>query len=203
MIAIAFITFRESLEMLLIFGVLFASLKESKIQKKGELLLGSFLGLLVSMVFFVLISFAGSKVSFTLNKQMNELFESLNYLGSGIFLFISAIVLHNKMKHILAKASSLLLGTSLFFIGFLSILREGMEIIAFSISTSITSPLSSSLIGFLIGLMLTCLVGIVGKRVFISRFSHGKLLTIIDWGIRLISLYLLAKGLVGLSEFVI
>jgi len=202
MIAIAFITFRESLEMLLVFGILLTSLRQSKINKKNDLLFGSVLGLFISICLFVLFSFAGSKMHVKMNMQTSELFESLNYLGSGLFLFIAAILLHNKMRKIVNGTSSALLDASLFTVGFLSVLREGTEIIVFSISTSILSPFSSSLVGFGIGLLSTLAVFLLSKQWAFAKLSHTKMVIAVDWGIKLLSLYLIIKGLVGLSEFI-
>lgn len=203
MIAIAFITFRESLEMLLVFGILLASLEQSKIHKKRDLFMGCAFGLLFSIILFIIVSFAGSKVHFNMGKQTSEIFENVNYLGSGIFLFITAILLHKKMKILTSGLPSLLLDTSLFLVGFLAVLREGIEIVVFSISASILSSFASSLLGFAIGLLLTFLVGVVGKRLAMTKLSHRKLLMAVDWGIKLLSLYFIIKGVVGLSEFII
>jgi FTR1 family protein len=201
MIAIAFITFRESLEMLLVGSVLLASLEQSGTNKKRDLLLGSAVGLLFSFTLFLLFAFAGSKVRFDMSKDTSEIFESINYIGSGIFLFISAILLHNKLKHFMAKAPSLLLDTSLFAVGFLLVLREGMEIIVFSISTSILSTFASSFLGFILGILATISLGFFGNKFLHAKLSHKKILVVADWGIKFLSLYFVAKGLMGISEF--
>ena len=189
--------------MLLVFGVLLASLEQSKIHKKRDLLFGCGLGLLLSIILFTIVSFAGSQIHFNMSKSVSEVFEGINYIGSGIFLFITAILLHRKMKVLTSGLPSFLLDASLFVVGFLSILREGVEIVIFSISTSISSPFISSVGGFVGGIFLTAIVGLVGKYVIQTKLSHKMLLTAADWGIKLLSLYFIIKGLSGLSEFII
>jgi len=82
-------------------------------------------------------------------------------------------------------------------------LREGVEIILFTLSTSVSSPLPSSLLGFGIGVGITTCIGVIGRKLAISHLSHKKLLVIVDGGIKLLALYFVLKGLIGLSEFVL
>jgi FTR1 family protein len=203
MLAIAFITLRESLEMLLIGTAVYSALIELKIYKKRELLIGASLGLILTLFLFVLVSFAGTRIRFDVTHEMGELFEGVNYVGTGIFLFLTAILLHNKMKQIVSISPSFLLESSLFAVGFLTVLREGIEIVFFSLSSSIVSSFSSSLVGFLLGLGVSSIIGIVGIKFAKTKLSHRKLLTISEWGIKLLSFYFIMKGLIGLSEYIL
>ncbi len=203
MIAIAFITFRESLEVLLVMSLLFTSLERLKIDKKRDLLIGAGLGLLFSISFFILFSFAGSRIGFRLEHETGEIIEGVNYLGSGVFLFITAILIHNKMKSIHSQKPSFFLDTSLVAVGFLSVLREGIEIVFFSIPTSLSASFSSSLLGFFIGIFFTFIVGIFGGKFAFTRLSQEIVLRISDWGIKILSLYFIVKGIVVLSEFIL
>ncbi|MFH0773627.1 MAG: FTR1 family protein [bacterium] len=203
MIAIAFITFRESLEILILGSILFTSLKQFGIDKKRDLLIGAVFGVILSVALFVTVSFAGSQIHFNVGTKFADIFEGINYMASGVFLFITAILIHKKMKHVLSPTPAYFLDTSLFVVGLLSVLREGIEIVAFSFSSTIVSPLPVSLFGFVIGISLTLIVGIVGSRFVTTHLSHKKLLVVIDWGIKLLSLYFVIKGGVVLSEFII
>jgi len=203
MIAIAFITFRESIEMLLVGGVIYSALIEHKIHKKKELILGAFTGLIFSLLLFILVSFAGSRVHFKVDHELGEILEGANYIGSGIFLFFTAILLHDRLKKITSLSPSLLLNSSIFVVGFLMILREGIEIVFFSISPSLSTSFFSSFAGFILGIGLTVVLGIIGTRFAQARLSHRVLLLVSDWGIKLLSLYFVIKGVVGLAEFII
>lgn len=203
MIAIAFITFRESIEMLLVGGVIYSALIEHKIHKKKELILGAVTGLIFSLFLFILVSFAGSRVHFEVDHELGEILEGVNYVGSGIFLFFTAILLHDRLKKFTSLSPSLLLNSSIFVVGFLMVLREGIEIVFFSISPSLSTSFFSSFAGFVLGIGLTVVLGVIGTRFAQTRLSHRVLLLISDWGIKLLSLYFVIKGVVGLAEFII
>ena len=203
MIAIAFITFRESLEMLLVGGAIYSALIEHKIHKKKELILGAATGLILSLFLFIIVSFAGSNIYFKVDHELGEILEGVNYVGSGIFLFFTAILLHDRLKKITSLSPNLLLNSSIFVIGFLMVLREGIEIVFFSISPSLSTSFFSSFVGFILGMGFTIVLGVIGTRFAQTRLSHRVLLLISDWGIKLLSLYFVIKGVVGLAEFII
>ncbi len=202
MFPIAFITFRESLEMLLIGVAVYTALVEHNIPKKRELLSGFGMGFVLSAVLFVISLFARWRIGFEVH-EMGELAEGISYLITGFFLFFTAILLHRKVKNDLKLSSSYLLSSSVYAIGFLAVLREGLEIVFFSLSTSMISNLTSSLLGFLLGVVAAGVVGFVGSKFAGKAISHAKLLWISEVGIKLLSIYFVVKGLAELSEFFI
>lgn len=202
MLPIAFISFRESLEMLLVGGAIYSALVEHKIQRKRELIMGAGLGLVLSIFIFIIVSFAGSKIHFDVH-EWGEILEGINYMGTGIFLLLTAIFLHTKMKQVMSLSPSTLLNTSIFAVGFLSVLREGIEITFFNISNAIGASFTLSFFGLLLGIGTALIVGTIGIRFAATRVSHRALLLASDWGIRILSLYFIAKGMAGLAEFIL
>jgi len=203
MIAIALITLRESLEILLVGGALYSALIEHRIDKKRELIAGASVAAFLSLCTFILVSFVGSRIHFKLDHELGEILEKVNYLGTGFFLLLTATLLHNAMKRISAHSSSYILNTSVFAIGFLLVLREGVEIIFFSIPSSISSVFISSLLGLLLGLICTGIVGIISSRFIHSQFTHRNILIYSDWAIKILSLYFILMGIVGLAELIL
>ena len=196
MIPLAVITFRESLEVLFVIGFLFTSLGNHKSEKKGELLIGAVIGLCLTITLFLLSTYATSHLGFRLEHETGEVVEGVNYLGSGIFLYITAVLLHAKIKTSLSKKPLLLLDTSLIVIGFLSVIREGIEIVLFTIPTSLSQSFTTSLIGFSLGIFLTIACGMMGSKIIAMKFSSPLVLKISDWGIKILSLYFAGKGLI-------
>jgi len=201
MLTIAFIAFRESLEMLLVGAAVYSALVEHKIRRKRELVMGAASGLLLSILIFSFVSFARSKIHFDVH-ELGEIIEGVNYLMTGIFLLFTALFLHTKMRQIISLSPSTLLTSSVFAIGFLSVLREGVEIVLFSISNSIGSTFVLSLAGLFLGMGCAIVIGIVGIKFTIARVAHEKLLFISEWGIRFLALYFIVKGVIGFAEFI-
>jgi high-affinity Fe2+/Pb2+ permease len=199
--AIILITFREVLEMILVGGAVYAALIEHKIPKKRELFSGFITGFIVSCLIVSLVIFFGSQVHFDIH-ELGEIVEGLNYIGTGAFLFLTAILLHRKMKHILSLTSGSLLSTSIYAIGFFTVFREGVEIAFFSFSSSFLSSLQSLFGGFILGLLLAIIVGFYSFKLAYTKVSHTTLLTITDWAIKILSVIYITKGLLELAEFV-
>ena len=202
MITIALITFRESVEILLVGSIILTSLKQLKINKTKDLYSGATVGLIFTFILFIIISFAESQIHFKINEEMAEIMEGINYLGSGIFLFLTSILLHNNMKNLTSTANSILLDTSLFALGFLLVFREGIEIIVFSALTTLTSSFVSSIFGFILGIASSLIIVVLGKYIATAKLSPTKIIIASEWGIKLISLYFVTRGVMGLSEFI-
>ena len=202
MIAVAIIAFRESLEILLIGGALYSALIEHKIQKKREVFMGAFAAVLLSFFLFIIVAFVGPHIHFVVDQTVGEILEGINFVGTGIFLFLTAVILHNRMKNISSYSSTFLLNSSLFAIGFLSVFREGIEIVFFSIPPSLSSSFVASVVGLIGGISFALLVGRISIR-FADLFIQRRILfRISNWVIALFSLYLVVRGLLIVSKFI-
>lgn len=190
------ITFRESLEISLIIGIILAFLKRTnKTRYNNSVYLGIAAGIALSSVLAYLIShFWGS-----FEGRNEELFEGIVMLIAALLLTSMIMWFFQKQRlirtHLEASVQSFWERWSaigLFLIAFLSVLREGVETVLFmsAIFINNTATLSVVIVGFagiFVALILGYLIFVLGKKVNLRYFFLGSNVLLI----------LFAAGLVG------
>ena len=193
MIAEFIITFRETLEAALIVGIILSYLYKTKQTKYNNIVY-------IGIVFGVVMSIIGALLFVNLaggfEGRTEEIFEGITML-IGAVLLTTMILWMMKQKHI-AKELEQKVGLKidsaqrfgLFFLVFISILREGIETVIFLGATSFVSTnniLFGSLVGIVAAIFLGSLVFVGSMKVNIKMFFN----------ITSILLILFAAGLVA------
>ncbi|GER71374.1 hypothetical protein BpJC7_26770 [Weizmannia acidilactici] len=160
MIGSLFISFREGLEAALVIGIILTQLV--RIRRKGMIkyvYIGVVLGFITSV--------AGGMISFTEAKAAEESSEDI---FEGVMMLISAGLIayfilwlhrnHDASSSVVKKVSQSTNAISLLVLSFLSVFREGMELVAFNL-TKITENAYTVAIGSTIGIILAIFIAIV------------------------------------------
>jgi len=155
------ITFRESLEAALIIGIVFAFLKNNKKESLYKLILLSIAAAIgASLLFAYLFSLVEGGFS-GLNE---ELFEGITMLIAGSLLTYMIVWLYKQknygkeLKSKLSQHVQNVQNTSLFFLVFFAILREGVETVLFLNAITYSSG-QIALTGGFIGLFAAIIIG--------------------------------------------
>lgn len=155
------ITFRETLEAALIIGIIFSYL--SKIKQVKQFSIVNF-GILAGIIASIIGAYLFNKLSGGFTGKAHEIFEGIVTL-IGALLLVTMIVWMMKQKQVAKKIENKIdqkitspkkLG--LFSLVFVSILREGIEIVIF-LSASGFSTATNSLLGAVIGIFVAILMG--------------------------------------------
>ena len=157
MLSSFFLSFREGLEAALIIGILLVQL--NKIERKElskYVLLGALFGFIVSVI--------GGYISFHVFHGMGEASEALfegwmRILAAGLIAYF-ILWLHkndNVSHHIQSKVESNSSIVGLFILSFLSVFREGMELVIFNL-TQVSENASTIALGSMIGVMIAILL---------------------------------------------
>jgi len=199
-----FIVFREALEAILVVGIVYAILVKSNLKSHLKSL---WLGVFSSIVASILVGFLALKLDTRYNQGVyQKLFEAVfMYLTAGfIFYVIFWLSKHvsnkkNLEDKILNQAS--ISATSVFFLAFFSILREGFET-AIMLLASFKQSEQFSYIGFSAGLVSASLIGFVlviqGKKINLRPLFLISTLCLV-----FISSGMIAYGSHELEEFLV
>ena len=199
MIVSFLITFRETLEAALIIGIVLAYLSKTKNSRFNNLVYTAvFAGIVASIgTAFIFNSFAGG-----FDGRYEQIFEGITML-LGSFLLTTMILWMMrqkdtvlKLKEKVSKSVSSKNKSGIFFLVFLSVLREGVETVLFLGAANFVSK-DNNIIGGLLGIIAAAFLGylifIASIKVNIKRFFN----------ISSFFLILFAAGLVshGIHEF--
>lgn len=193
MIPSLIITLRETLEMALIVGIVLSYL--SKINQKNffSYVYG---GVFAGIVFSLIGAFLFSMVAGGFSGRIEKIFEGMTML-IGAVLLTTMLFWMLKQKNISGELERQIdqklkssQGIGIFFVVFISILREGIEMVIFLQATSAYSDGNSS-IGALAGIVLACFVG------YLFFFSVIKINLKKFFSFSTIILMLFAAGLVA------
>jgi len=194
------ITFRETLEAALIVGIILAYLVKTKRQKYNNIVyIGIVSAIITSIIGAILFnSFAGGFTG-----RAEEIFEGIAMLFAS-FLITFMILWMLKQKHIVLdlhrkvdKEIDEQHKAGLFFLVFISVLREGIETVIFLSAASFISTTENSIIGALLGIITAIILGYIifvgSKKIKIKSFFN----------VTSIILILFAAGLTahGIHEF--
>lgn len=191
-----FLSFRESLEAVLIVGIILSALKhQNKPQLSKVVISGAITGLLVAVVVGTLLGLGIQ----SLDEEILEVIEAgLRILASGLIAYF-IVWMSNQNQSISAllgaSVSASSTGLGLFALAFTGVLREGMELVILTLA-NLNSGAVELASGTLIGIVLALAVGwIVFKssvKFNLSWIFRGLSLVLIVIGSEL-----LAEGLVG------
>lgn len=199
MIPSLIITFRETLEAALIVGIILSYLIKTKRQKYNNIV---YLGIAAAIVASIIGAFLFNALAGGFTGRTEEIFEGIAMLFAS-FLLTFMILWMLKQKHIVIDLHKKVdrelkqqQRVGLFFIVFISVLREGIETVIFLSAANFVSS-ENSLFGATLGIITAIIVGylifVAGKRINLKAFFN----------ITSVLLILFAAGLTayGIHEF--
>lgn len=199
MLASLLIMFRESLEAILIVGIVLSYLSNTG-QKKYYMVV--YAATLVAIISSVILAIVFKIFLGGFSGEREEIFEAIVMLTSSVLLssMILWMLRHRNMKRDIEYSVENTLSKSkaigLFWLIMLSILREGVETVVFLSSASLVTSAESNLLGAFLGLTLALFVG------YFIFFASKKLDLKLVFDITNTLLILFAAGLIaqGLHE---
>ncbi|WP_238882935.1 FTR1 family protein [Clostridium sp. YIM B02551] len=153
------LSFREGFEAVLVIGIILTYLKQTNKEKLAKFVYyGTILGILVGVIG----GYIGFKEAQELEEEGDALFEAIMMLVASGLIGYFVVWMSNQNKNISQSIKSSVDKTStgfgLFILAFLSVFREGIELIAF-ILTKVSEKASSVAAGTGIGIILAVLLG--------------------------------------------
>ena len=173
------ITFRETLEAALIVGIILAYLIKTKKERYNNIVyIGIISAVIASLVGAVLFNTLAGGFS----GRAEEIFEGIAILFAA-FLITFMILWMMKQKHIALELHKKVdteikeeHKVGLFFLVFISVLREGIETVIFLGAASFASVGENSVAGAILGIVTAVALGylifVVGKNINIKRFFN-------------------------------
>ncbi|MFV9510336.1 FTR1 family iron permease [Tepidibacillus sp. LV47] len=154
-----FLSFREGLEAVLIVGIILTYLVQIKKENLSKYVYsGATIGIFISLIG----GFIGFKEAQELEEAGEELFEGIMMLISsgliGYFVVWMATQNRNMAKSLKTSIDKQNTGWGLFVLSFLSVLREGMELVTFTL-TKVSENAITIASGTVIGIILAIIVG--------------------------------------------
>jgi high-affinity iron transporter len=194
------ITLREGFEAALIVGLVLASLRSAQdARARSRVWIGVTAASLVSVAVAALLFVTGRE----LEGAAEQLFEGATMLAAAALLtwMIFWMRRQSASAGLREKVSAALAagGTAVFWIAFVAVVREGIEMALFLLAASGASSAVATMVGGLTGLVLAVVLGILvyrgGKRLDIALFFKLTSLLLLAF-----SAYLLVGGLRELGE---
>ena len=201
------ISLREYLEVFLIIGVFLGISKKLKIEKEKEIILASFIGIIISIILPVLVFIFSEKSTQILTEKNAEILESYLMIFSGFFIAYVVFSLHNffvlsRSKDIIKshhKLENNIFDFSLFLTIVFSFVREGFEIALFTATTSLFFKFIENLSGLILGFFVSFVFGIFTYLGFL-KFSINKVYKLTEFLIILLGASLVKNGITELLE---
>jgi len=200
MISSFIITFRETLEAALIIGIILAYLIKTKREKYNNIV---YLGIASAIIASIIGAFLFNSIAGGFTGRAEEIFEGFAMIFAS-FLITFMILWMLKQKHIVINLHKKVnkeiqekhrLG--IFFLVFVSVLREGIETVIFLGAASFAATTKNSIMGAILGIVAAIILGyaifIGSKKVNIKAFFNATSIILI----------LFAAGLTahGIHEF--
>jgi len=153
------LSFRESLEAVLIVGIIITSLgRQQKTSMKSHVILGALLGVLVSVAAGVILFLSAQ----SLPEETMEVVEALMMLTASGLIAYFVIWLAAQNQSISAslsdKVTKTTSGFGLVLLAFLGIFREGFELVIFTL-TNLSANASDVALGTVLGILMALVVG--------------------------------------------
>jgi len=201
MLASFFLSFREGLEAALIIGVILGALqKTNRNEYKSIIWIGSGIAFVMSILIGYLFNLLGA----SFEGSSEEIFEGVAmFLAAGILTWVilwmksQARMRKNKIEINVKQALLQESKVALFFLAFLAVIREGIELAIFLTATSMNSDGKQILIGAALGLVSVGIFAFLLFRTLVS-LDIAKFFQVTS-----VILILFAAGLVahGVHEF--
>lgn len=195
------ISLREFLEVFLIIGVFLGISKKLRLKREKEILIASFVGIIISFLLPITVFLYGDRARLILNEENADLLGSYLMVFSGFFIAYVVFSLHKTFA--LRRSRSLIqahqklqqnvFDISLFFTIVFFVIREGFEIALFTATTSLFSRFVENLAGLFIGFTVSSFLGIL---TFVSymKFSIGKVFKVTEYLIILLGASFVKNG---------
>lgn len=173
------ITFRETLEAALIIGIILAYLVKIKRTNYNNTV---YLAIVSAIVTSILGAFLFNSLAGGFEGRAEEIFEGIAMLFAA-FLITFMILWMMKQKHIVLELHNKVDAEikeehkiGLFFLVFISVLREGIETVIFLGAASFAVSSENSIIGALLGIITAMILGylffVIGKKINIKKFFN-------------------------------
>ena len=207
MISIFIISLREYLEVFLIIGVFLGISKKLNIKKEKEIILASFIGIIISIILPIFVFVFSRQASRVLTKKNAEALESYLMIFSGFFIAYVVFSLHkffvfHRSKEIIKSHQKLqqnIFDLSLFLTIIFFVVREGFEIALFTATTSLFFKFIENLFGLILGFFVSFVFGVLTYFGFL-RFSINKVYKLTEFLIIILGASLVKNGLTELLE---
>lgn len=199
MITTTIITFRESLEALVVIGVLYGFNRKFKLNKESFIIKGALSGFLTGVILVLGLLYMMFRQRLAMPEDQFELLEQILLIFSGVFLIFVTLVIHpfiakQKNKHINSVMEKEdLSGFSLGTLSFFLVLLEAVETILFISSSSFTSSFIDNVWGLLIGFGLSIVTTILIYKTYL-KVHMQKLFKITEYVLFAYGFYLIVKG---------
>lgn len=199
MITTAIISFRESLEALVVIGVLYGFNRKFKLNKESFIIKGALSGFLTGVILVLGLLYMMFRQRLAMPEDRFELLEQVLLIFSGVFLIFVTLVIHpfiakQKNKHINSVMEKEdLSGFSLGTLSFFLVLLEAVETILFISSSSFTSSFIDNVWGLLIGFGLSIVTTILIYKTYL-KVHMQKLFKITEYVLFTYGFYLIVKG---------
>jgi len=199
MIATALISFRESLEALIVIGILFGFNRKFKLHKESFIIKGALFGFIAGVLLVLGLLYVLFKQRLAMPADQFEILEQVLLIFSGVFLIFVTLVIHpfigkQKNKHMnSAMEKKDLSGFSLGTLSFFLVLLEAVETILFISSSSFTSSFIDNIWGLLIGFGLSIGVTILMYKTYLKMHIQ-KLFKLTEYALFAFGIFLIIKG---------
>ena len=179
MISSFIITFRETLEAALIVGIILAYLIKTKKEKYNNVV---YLGIVSAIVASILGAFLFNSLAGGFTGTAEEIFEGVAMIFAA-FLITFMILWMLKQKHIVLELHQKVdkeikeqHKVGLFFLVFISVLREGIETVIFLGAATFATTAENSMLGALLGIVAAVILGyfmfVGSKKINIKTFFN-------------------------------
>lgn len=179
------ITFREVLEITLVVGVVLSYLNRTRQTHYNQIV---YVGLGFGVVASIIAGFLFFNIAGSFSGRAEEIFEgAMMFVGAGlltymIFWMMRQKQIAQKIEHRVAKQMDKPHAYGLFLLVFVSVLREGIEMVIFLNVASLVSA-NSVLLGFILGTVLAVLLGYLlfkgFRKISIKHFFNVTSLVLI------------------------
>lgn len=199
MFAVVLISFRESLEALMVIGVLLGFDRKFNLQKKSFILKGAVGGFLSNALIVLGLLYFVFQKRLAIPSEQFEILEHVLLVFSGIFLVFVTLVIHpfiakQKNKHIgRAIGKKDVSGPSLSILSFFLVLLEGVETILFISSSSFSSSFIENMWGLIVGFGLSIIVAILIYKTYL-KIHIQKLFKITEYVLFGWGIFMIIKG---------
>ncbi len=163
MLASTLLALREGLEAALIVGIIIGALYK---MKRGHLVPAVWLGVLVAGLLSVFVAFALYQIGVSLEGPSEQIFEGATMLlAAGVLTWMifwmqgQSSGLKSALEAEVSAASSRKPFLSLFFLAFVTVIREGVELSLFLTATAFSTESSQVLLGAVLGLAAAGIMG--------------------------------------------
>ena len=155
------IAFREAFEVVFILTFVFCFIRKTRQLHYRKYI---YFGIVAALLLVVVFGIVFSRFISLLQGRAEEVFEGVFMIGAGLFLTYMIVWMHNQQGYIQRLKTSIVRSIEkkksfdLFFISFISVLREGIEMIVF-IETAAAAFRSSYIFSVLAGVVLASGLG--------------------------------------------